>query len=451
MTSRLQDGIYYSAHSAPGKSFTILFLRLNQKSKAIEVGNILKNLWRVCKNLEKGIVRDLEGQNKRHLVTGRLSTLIGYGPNMFNVKGARRGKPSALQRFNTFKSPDLNGGGPVLDGSAVKYAKDIHENHVASDDILIQFIADNEFYTNRAAVQVWRSLSENNRSGSGEPILFLTRIYSGFQRDDKRNWLGFHDGISNYQSSKRLNIIAIPKQGLRLEDTWIANGTYLLYMRIGFDLQEWDKLDFDRQQSIVGRDKLTGCPLTRVDKNKYLKDPRCPVRGTFEVTEPGNEEFRDIFPSKSNYYSRNKYSSQNIYNTLLDQSHVARANVLKLDQKSIPDKMQIFRQGFEFLEPLDYFNGIRLGLNFISFQNDPERASVIIKYGFKNSQLQKLGDSRLLEDFFSVRACGLFLVPPITSTEFYPGESIFLDGSASAIYDRNELKKNQVREAYGNS
>ena len=176
-------------------------------------------------------------------------------------------------------------------------------------------------------------------------------------------------------------------------------------MRIIVDLEKWDKLDPEQQQSIIGRDKLTGCPLTRIDRNKkYLKDPRCPVRGTFEVTESGNEEFRNISISKSSY------SSQNIYDTLLEQSHVARANPSKLGNNGIPDMFQIFRQGFEFLEPLDYFNGIRLGLNFISFQNDPERIMKLIKYGFNKPQKQYSEDPRLLEDFLSVRACGVFFL-----------------------------------------
>ena len=108
---------------------------------------------------------------------------------------------------------------------------------------MIQFVGDSEFYTNRVAVQVWRSLSGDNKSSSGQAILLLTRVYTGFQRDDERSWLGFHDGISNSESSKRLNFIGIQSQGLRIEERWTANGTYLAYMRIIVDLEKWDKLD----------------------------------------------------------------------------------------------------------------------------------------------------------------------------------------------------------------
>ena len=177
-------------------------------------------------------------------------------------------------------------------------------------------------------------------------------------------------------------------------------------MRIIVDLEKWDKLILNKQQSNYWQRQVTGCPVTRIDRNKKSEDPRCPVRGTFEVTESGNEELRNISISKSSY------SSQNIYDTLLEQSHVARANPSKLGNNGIPEMFQIFRQGFEFLEPLDYFNGIRLGLNFISFRTDPERIMKLIKYGFNKPQKQYSEDPRLLEDFLSVRACGVFLYLP---------------------------------------
>ena len=72
-----------------------------------------------------------------------------------------------------FNSPDINGGGSVISGSAIEYAKDVYENHISSDHIMIQFVGDSEFYTNRVAVQVWRSLSGDNKSSlrSGYSII----------------------------------------------------------------------------------------------------------------------------------------------------------------------------------------------------------------------------------------------------------------------------------------
>ena len=46
MSSRLQDGIYYTSNSTPGKSVVILFLRINETSNAPEIGKTIEWLWR---------------------------------------------------------------------------------------------------------------------------------------------------------------------------------------------------------------------------------------------------------------------------------------------------------------------------------------------------------------------------------------------------------------------
>ena len=68
-------------------------------------------------------------------------------------------------------------------------------------------------------------------------------------------------------------------------------------MRIALDLQSWEDTSLTLQEITIGRDKLTGCPLIGVRKNnKTLKDSRCPVPGTSEIIDPGNEYFRDHPP-----------------------------------------------------------------------------------------------------------------------------------------------------------
>jgi len=56
----------------------------------------------------------------------------------------------------------------------------------------------------------------------------------------------------------------------------------------------------------------------------------------------------------------------------LQQSHVQRANH-HLKPVNDHNSLRIFRQGYEFLEPLDQAPGFRTGLNFASFQDTPER------------------------------------------------------------------------------
>ena len=127
-------------------------------------------------------------------------------------------------------------------------------------------------------------------------MLLITKIYSGFQRDDGRNWLGFHDGVSNIERNERLQDISIDDIS-NTEDIWIMNGTYLGFIRTEFNLKNWWKINASDQSIVIGREKITGCPLIGVDKNNNpVKDRNCPIPGTFEVIEPGNELY--LYPSR---------------------------------------------------------------------------------------------------------------------------------------------------------
>ena len=77
------------------------------------------------------------------------------------------------------------------------YSEDLIDNHAASDDIIIQFISENQFVIGQAITETWRTLSEGKMGDNNQPIISMTTFYTGFIRRDNRGWLGFHDGISN--------------------------------------------------------------------------------------------------------------------------------------------------------------------------------------------------------------------------------------------------------------
>ena len=93
-----------------------------------------------------------------------------------------------------------------------------------------------------------------------------------------------------------------------------------------------------------------------------------------------------------------------------------------------PTSRRIFRQGFEFVEPL-YDNSsrqLRVGLNFISFQNNPGRLFFILTdpNWLGKTNFAGLEHIQGMKDFLSVfaRRC-IFYVPPIEKP--FPGASIF--------------------------
>ena len=139
----------------------------------------------------------------------------------------------------------------------------------------------------------------------------------------------------------------------------------------------------------------------------------CPIRGTSEINERGNERFRD-------YSQRPPYQKMNIStgpNSLVQKSHVGRLS-------NTPDR--IFRQGYEFLEAIENYPYFRVGLNFVSFQGGTDRIYRSIKHGFSRTNFG--GDSASpipgSDKLLSVCAAGLFLVPPFSKGEEFPGDII---------------------------
>jgi Dyp-type peroxidase family len=435
MQTKLQNGIFYLDTPTIGNSCHIVFIRAGVGSNASEIGEALVKVWTMLKNLEKGIVNDLKGVNKRHLHPGNLTTLIGYGPEIFLIKEAKKQKPLDLNDEVVFKFPNLNGGGPIIQDSDILYSKDIVKNDAQSEHIILQFVGDDEFITSRASFETWK-LSSRLQNSQGNNILYITRIFTGFQRDDKRNWFGFHDGVSNLPSKDRLQIISITKKDVVDKDIWTINGTYMAFLRIEFDINEWGKVKDTDQSIIIGRDKITGCPLIGVDKNKQpIKDNRCPVRGTFEVIEKGNEIFREHPP-----FGKQMYLPRGSSDKLLEKSHVGIANPTD-EQSDRTNSYRIYRQGFEFLEPIESYPGFRVGLNFISYQNNPKRLFNILKHSAgKSKPTNSVAELPSFETFFSIRTAGIFLVPPLIENEPFPGAGIFLDEVSMAQLN---ISKNQ--------
>ena len=66
--------------------------------------------------------------------------------------------------------------------------------------------------------------------------------------------------------TKEIRVVAITNtKHLRPDDKWLLGGTYLAFLRIAVDIASWDGLNSYDQEIIIGRDKLTGCPLIGVD------------------------------------------------------------------------------------------------------------------------------------------------------------------------------------------
>ena len=109
-------------------------------------------------------------------------------------------------------------------------------------------------------------------------------------------------------------------------------------------------------------------------------------------------------------------------------SHVQRANHHRAPVFK-PDSRRIYRQGFEFVEKANEVGRYRVGLNFVSFQDDPDRVLFILTqsdwlgnlaFG-GHLQEQEGGLDRLI----TARAAGTYYVPPARADLHFPGEDMF--------------------------
>jgi len=414
MVGSIQNGIFYEKGKKPGRSLGIIFLKYANDIDAQTAGISLLKLW----NMYSGLNGDDAGEYSQNPVSpmNGLSTLIGYNRRTFSLPGALKSEPKDLIGIN-FKEPNGSSKTEVLEGSSLFYDEKITINPALNDDIVIQLIANDEFSINLAIAETWRKLLEINKNKSK---IYLDRFYTGYGRSDNKSLLGFYDGVSNIESDARKYAIAIPPSSADKIDDWTINGTYLMYMKIGIDLEEWWKLRVDEQEAMVGSDKKTGCPLVGMDMNgKPLKDPRCPVLGTSNILQEGNESFRN-HPS----YNSNKNSNDLGFEEL-KYSHIGTMRK-NLDQPPwSPYSYRIFRQGYEFIEPTEAYPKIKCGLHFISFQNSAVRIAKTTAAW--NSGVYYQGGKKSFNDFLSVLSAGFYFVPPIEKSDSFPGSSIFFD------------------------
>lgn len=410
----LQDGIYYSHNDYARNSYSIVFLRAREEVEGARIRKTLSKLWRTYLSLQEELVSGLRIKNT-YAKHSTLSVLMGYGPKFFQIKGLAKLKPKYLDDEWLFRSPSL-GGGPIISNVGLKYSEEVKSNEVANDHVAIQFIGDTHLATHRAVVETWKVLRKIDIEESSAPLI-MRSFYTGFNRPDGRGWLGFHDGVSNIKSTERLKQIQINKNTLDPVDYWTANGTYMAFLRISIDLAIWESIPIKEQERIVGRQKSTGCPLVRIDeRDKNVFAAGCPISDTSDINERGNEQFRD-------YSQRPPYQKRNV-NTgpgaSVQKSHVGRLS-------NAP--VRIFRQGYEFLEAIESYPYFRVGLNFVSFQRGTDRLYRSIEYGFGGTNFG--GDSTSLfpgsDKLLSVFAAGLFLVPPFSRGEGFPGDIILAE------------------------
>jgi deferrochelatase/peroxidase EfeB len=284
-----------------------------------------------------------------------LTITIGFGPSLFeNEDGDRYGiadrRPSSLQRLPAFVGDDL----------------DPAHSH---GDLCIQACADDP----QVAVHAIRNLS---RIAFGRARLRWSQL--GFGKTSRttsgqatpRNLFGFKDGTANILADDAKALEQSVWVAASDDPGWMAGGSYLVARKIAMLIETWDRVRLSEQDTIIGREKGSGAPLS------------------------GGDEF----------------TAPRFSGSAIDaNSHVRLAHP---DQN---DGIRILRRGFNYVDGNNELGRLAAGLFFLSYQRDPQQFIT----------LQKRLSTDLMSEYIRHIGSGIWAIPPGAKSGSYVGAGLF--------------------------
>ena len=159
----------------------------------------------------------------------------------------------------------------------------------------------------------------------------------------------------------------------------MAGGSYLVARRIRMHIEIWDRTSLREQESLIGRTKGEGAPLSG---GKEFTAPDFAVKGN--DGEP----------------------------LIAMDSHVRLAHA---DQN---DGVRMLRRGYNYTDGSDGLGHLDAGLFFIAFVKDPRTHYVPM-------QMTMAKEDVLALEYLKHTGSGLFAVPPGTKPGGFIGEGLF--------------------------
>jgi deferrochelatase/peroxidase EfeB len=294
-----------------------------------------------------------------------LTLTFGFGPSLFSKNGQDRfgiqdQQPKSLRELPHFPADNLDPGR-------------------SNGDLCIQACA----HDPQVAVHAIRNLS---RIGFGTVALRWAQL--GFGRTSStstkqstpRNLLGFKDGTANLKSEDGKNIdeFVWVAPGDDEGAEWLAGGSYLVARRINMHIEPWDRTSLSEQETLVGRNRGDGAPLS----------------GGHEFTEPD-------FSLKGS-----------------DGPLIATTSHVRLAHPTQNKGVKMLRRGYNFTDGSNALGRLDAGLFFIAFVRDPVEHYIPMQ--------TRLSAQDGLMEYLQHTGSGLFAVPPgVTSRNGWIGETLF--------------------------
>jgi len=235
------------------------------------------------------------------------------------------------------------------------FAFDLLEAAQSGGDLCVQACADDP----QVAVHAIRNLT---RIAMGRAYLTWSQL--GFGRtastsraqETHRNLFGFKDGTANI----------VREEADALEEhvwvgdeapAWMRGGSYLVARKILMTIETWDRASLGEQETIIGRTKNEGAPLS----------------GGGEFTAPDFEARSDDDPSRP---------------AIDVAAHV------RLAHSAANGGVRILRRGYNYVDGSNALGQLGAGLFFISFQRDPAqfvRVQRSLKADLLNEYIRHVG------------------------------------------------------------
>nr|WP_233251678.1 iron uptake transporter deferrochelatase/peroxidase subunit [Serinibacter arcticus] len=294
------------------------------------------------------------------LPASSLTITIGLGPTLFELDG--------VDRFGIAdrRPPGLAPLPPFLG--------DVLKAEASHGDLCVQACADDP----QVAVHAVRNLS---RIAFGRAHVRWSQM--GFGRTSRttadqatpRNLFGFKDGTANVLADDDAALAESVWVASGDEPAWLTGGSYLVARKIEMLMETWDRVQLGEQQTIVGRDKTIGAPLS----------------GGTEMTAPDFDVEVDGAPA-------------------IDvASHVRLAH---------PDNnggARLLRRGYNYVDGSNALGRLDAGLFFLAYVRDLEQFVTV----------QRTLSTDLLNEYVRHIGSATFAIPPGARVGGFVGETLF--------------------------